>query len=1037
MAADPLSVAGSVVGIISLGLQVTQYLFDYYTAVKHQHSSVAHTTQRLERLLGILQSLRHQVDGRTYRADEQRLLCNIGSSVQQCEECIRELEDEVNKFKQKSADSVQAAVRITARRVAYPFRQSTLQKLDEDIDEIVAHLSLALQLLQQKDICYVQDDIEDARAILNLVRASQVSSTISEWLKAPDATINFNEACRKKHRGTGLWFVQGPYSTTWLQKPKSFLWLRGFAGCGKSVLCSTIIQHIFRYRRSNPQIGIAFFFFTFNDDGKQDASAMLRALVLQLSGQLDRSHTILSRLHSSYRNATPPDQALLGCLRQLVQAFRDVYIILDALDESPRAKHRGLTLEILNDMRAWLEPGLHLLVTSRDEPDIREELGELSEEIIAMRNDAVDRDIASFVSQRLRDDRRLRKWEEFYNRIESVLTERAKGVFRWVEFPELIDGIAVEIGDMPGFNAKRRLKDVDAIQQLCPGFIELDIDPRCQAATVQIAHFSIQEYLESESIRQSERTAPFAIKQQDAQAQIACGCYGTALQAASYSGCKDIVQVLLEKGADVNIRGGMYRTALQAASRGGHEEIVQLLLKKGANVNMPDVFYCGTALQEASYGGYKGIVQLLFEKGADVNMLGAGFRTALQGASCKGHIEIVQMLLEKGAFVNSTGGSHYGTALYEASSSGHKEIVELLLEKGADANLQDQEHRTALQAASYSGHKEIVQLLLEKGADANKCGGPFHGTALYEASSNGDIEIVQLLLGKGADTDGYRGEDALYVASSKGHKGVVELLLKNGANMGVALHGASFRGHREIVQLLLEKGADANMQNGHYGETALYKASFEGHEDVVHLLLEKGADANMQNGHYGETALHKASSEGHKEVVHLLLEKGADVNAQKIEYVTVLYKASCGGHKGVVQLLLEKGADIGAALHGASSEGHKEIVQLLLENGADVNLRARWYGTALHGASCEGHKEIAQLLLENGADVNVQAGWHGRESDKVLPSSYKSIVRLLFNEGVADTNGRGKEYKTALQVASSRGHEGIMQLLLEKGAKSD
>ena len=34
------------------------------------------------------------------------------------------------------------------------------------------------------------------------------------------------------------------------------------------------------------------------------------------------------------------------------------------------------------------------------------------------------------------------------------------------------------------------------------------------------------------------------------------GEYGSALQAASYGGCDQIVQRLLEKGADVNVQGG-------------------------------------------------------------------------------------------------------------------------------------------------------------------------------------------------------------------------------------------------------------------------------------------------------------------------------------------------------------------------------------------------------------------------------------------------------------------------------------------------
>jgi ankyrin repeat domain-containing protein 50 len=429
---DGLSVAASVAGIISLGIQVTQSLVDYYEAYKDQKSDIANTAKKLENLLCVLESLCRQLTNRKFRADEQDLLETIEGSIEVCEENIHELQTKVEKFKDSSGDGIRAAVRTATRQLAYPFKESTLRKLDADIDEIVSHLSLALQVLQQKDIGNVQDDIEDAKAVLDLVRASQISSTIRDWLKAPDATINYNEAYKMKHPGTGLWFVKGSYFSAWLAKPKSFLWLNGFAGCGKSVLCSTAIQYALRHRGSNPRIGIAFFFFTFNDDSKQDASAMLRALVLQLSSQLNDNHVLLSRLYDRYCNATPPDQDLEDCMHQLVRAFEHVYIILDALDESPRDKHRWGVLKALVIIREWLEPGLHLLVTSRDETDIRDvlrdELYASLDEIVSMKNDSVHSDIASFVSCYLKESRGLQRWEKYHDQIEKALTERANGV---------------------------------------------------------------------------------------------------------------------------------------------------------------------------------------------------------------------------------------------------------------------------------------------------------------------------------------------------------------------------------------------------------------------------------------------------------------------------------------------------------------------------------------------------------------------------------------------------------------------------------
>lgn len=428
-----LDMAAGVTGLISLGIQVTQSLVDFYSAYKNRQAEIAFTVKRLEGLLDVLESLPSGLTARRFRTDEQDLLTTIKNSVEACEECIQELRIEVEKFKRKPTGNFGNAARTLARQAAYPFRQSTLQGLDENIAEIVSQLSLAVQALQQTTTARIQDDIEDIKALLALVRADQVSSTVCDWLKAPDATINYNEHCKKFHPGTGLWFVQGPPFNTWLKEPYSFLWLNGFAGCGKSVLCSTAIRYAYRHRRSSSRIGPAFFFFTFNDDAKQDSSAMLRALILQLSGQLNDNNEILSRFYTSYRNSTPPDEALIDCLRQLVRAFDDVYIFLDALDESPRNKHRKDTLQTLTDLWAWSEPGLHLLVTSRNEVDIsqviRDELHLAADKVIGLNNHFIDDDIESFVSGHLEASRWMRRWADHRNQIKEALVERANGVY--------------------------------------------------------------------------------------------------------------------------------------------------------------------------------------------------------------------------------------------------------------------------------------------------------------------------------------------------------------------------------------------------------------------------------------------------------------------------------------------------------------------------------------------------------------------------------------------------------------------------------
>ena len=429
---DGLSIAANVAGVVSLGVEVTKALLKYYKDYKGREADLASTTKKLDRLLGMLEVLASHLKGPQSEAKDKALLDAVQRAVQDCEECIDDLQSQCDRFKDARSTSIKAKAITAARKLSYPLRRSTLDAIDETVDEIVSHISLALQIIQQKSIDQVQSEAEEIKALLHLVQASQVSREIRDWLAAPDVASNYYAACRSRHSGTGNWLVKGKAFSTWLDSANSFLWLYGFAGCGKSVLCSTAIQQVFRHRKSNEPIAIAFFFFTFNDNSKQDVSAMLRAVLLQLSGQIKGGDEMLSRLHKDLKTRKASDEVLIACLLQLIRSSKETYILIDALDESPRDSHRWGLLQVLIDMREWSEDRLHLLVTSRDEPDIREaitaDMKAGPEQMISLKNSSVDGDIAAFITGALENDRRLRKWADFHDHIKESLTKRAKGV---------------------------------------------------------------------------------------------------------------------------------------------------------------------------------------------------------------------------------------------------------------------------------------------------------------------------------------------------------------------------------------------------------------------------------------------------------------------------------------------------------------------------------------------------------------------------------------------------------------------------------
>merc|ERR1712038_73343 len=93
----------------------------------------------------------------------------------------------------------------------------------------------------------------------------------------------------------------------------------------------------------------------------------------------------------------------------------------------------------------------------------------------------------------------------------------------------------------------------------------------------------------------------------------------TPLIVAAANGHKDIVQILLDNGANIDYQDNLGRTALMLAAGNGHKDIVQILLDNGANINQQNN-YGETALTRAALNGKKDVVQFLLDRGANTRL---------------------------------------------------------------------------------------------------------------------------------------------------------------------------------------------------------------------------------------------------------------------------------------------------------------------------------------------------------------------------------------------------------------------------------
>lgn len=522
---------------------------------------------------------------------------------------------------------------------------------------------------------------------------------------------------------------------------------------------------------------------------------------------------------------------------------------------------------------------------------------------------------------------------------------------------------------------------------------------------------------------------------------------GLPLIRATEIGTKDLVEMLLDKGAKINVTDPgrvEWNTPLSAAIVAAEYDIVEMLLKRGADpdlVSAREPHHETPLLTAANKVFNPRFAQVLIEHGAKVDWVRGDGRTVMHAAYDLS--EMLSLLLAKGADVNGTDKEGWTTLMLAADADQVKSIEVLLKQSNPSAKLDVMTTLdpafSAVHSAAYQGSVGALKLLLDAGADINcqRSDGVFPlGQILESGVVPSECEdIVDFMLKRkpnlGLVDD--RGNTVLHYIATDTPLSVVMRLVEEGApvntlnNIGYnPLALAVSRGNIAAARYLATvKGSQTTVCHPEFG-SILHMAASESTVEIVRQLVRTGAEPGVVDPKYEESVLYSAlghsdRKERKKIIRYLVEEVGVDINAPggKYGYPLVRVAADISWNVSLVKYLLHKGArpdtadSLGrTAAHWAAIRSNLDELKLLVKFGADVSVNDNFGRTPLHFAATRDAEDIVRYILErspNGSDSpsNVEAadmdGWtplmwacrtYISGSARILVDEYKADIRV-------------------------------------------
>jgi hypothetical protein len=468
-----MDAGGAAVGVASLGIQLCQGILTYYHDWRSCYDDISTAYEKVSVLKETFAQLKNSLHD-PFLDDARKMITH--RCLISCQKGLSRLQKLLDKLPVVS-QSPELIARATAavNRAVYPFRTNAFKNIVKTVDGLVDDLALALQVLHldlgatshskvvavhttlQSVLGKLANNYDETRALerklellsltnqenfetvesaLELSKLAHKSKVnehrrIMAWLRSSsrDPLSDHQVAREKCLLGTGQWILDDKKYKQW-KHSMSCLWIYGKAGCGKTILCSTIIEDLKPYY-SQGRRALAFFYFMFIDVSNQIYADLLSSVIQQLSMRSRAAYEVLkenyydedSKCHSLLKH-----DLLKEILFLTINEFDEVVLVLDGVDEIPGEKAKMMVLHLLEHISTSLS-NVKVLIVSRHQTEIAASAAEMSAECLPIHHDSNNEDIRSYVTHHFTKDARLSQWNpELRARVQSAFELKADGM---------------------------------------------------------------------------------------------------------------------------------------------------------------------------------------------------------------------------------------------------------------------------------------------------------------------------------------------------------------------------------------------------------------------------------------------------------------------------------------------------------------------------------------------------------------------------------------------------------------------------------